>query len=367
MSNSYPDFLDALGARESSNNYEAVASLGYAGRYQFSEIALTMIGYYQPDGTGANDWKDGWTGKDGINSLQDWLSSPAVQDKAVGEWFSYLWNTEIKDLGLQDYLGTTINGVQVTASGLLAGAHLVGANALAEYLNSGGTKGVSDPYGTPVSEYLTKFGGYAVDPIGEQGSVVENSSPQPFDDIATNAPSHPQDSESVTPPDDIATGAPSQPQDSESVAPPSADPEDALGADVVGNRGSGHHKAFDDAFHFKHTVKDAKWAKQPSADAKDTLDTALVENRSSGHHKAFDDAFHFKHALTSPSPLEDVAAPTPGHKGSWANADFFGSDHNMGSSMHLLEKHQATDDWQHVEGQTELSALAKLFAHHTDF
>ncbi|TJV68864.1 MAG: LysM domain-containing protein, partial [Mesorhizobium sp.] len=165
MAGSYDNFLDALAFSESSNRYDYVNPQGYAGAYQVGESAMRMIGYYKLDGTAAVDWNNGWTGKDGINSLADWLSHPAIQDKAIGEYYTYLWNSEFKDLGLQKFIGQTINGVEITASGLLAGAHLVGADAVAVYLNSGGTQGATDPWGTPVAEYISKFGGYDVSPV----------------------------------------------------------------------------------------------------------------------------------------------------------------------------------------------------------
>src|SRR5262245_7017830 len=120
MAGSYDDFLYALRVSESSNRYDYVNGQGYAGAYQAGESALRMIGYYKDDGTAAVDWNNGWTGKDGINSLKDWLSHPAVQDKAVGEYYKYLWNSGFEGEGLQKYIGQTINGVQITASGLLA-------------------------------------------------------------------------------------------------------------------------------------------------------------------------------------------------------------------------------------------------------
>jgi hypothetical protein len=165
----YKDLLSALALSESSNRYNYVNSLGYAGAYQFGEAALRVIGYYKLDGTNGHpyDWNGGWTGKDGIDSLNEWLTNPAAQDKAVGEWFKYLWTTEIKTLGLQQYVGQTINGVKITESGILAGAHLVGAAAVATYLKSGGSTGVSDPSGTTAASYIAKFAGYAVDPISE--------------------------------------------------------------------------------------------------------------------------------------------------------------------------------------------------------
>src|SRR5215212_910679 len=163
MAGTYQDFLYALGASESSNRYDFVS--GPAGYYQATEPALMAVGYYRWDGTSANDWNNGWTGKDGINSLSDFLNNPAVQDKWVGEWFSYLWNTEFNDLGIKQYIGQTIGGITITASGLLAGAHLGGAPAVADWLRSGGTAYWADGNGTTVANYISKFAGYSMEPI----------------------------------------------------------------------------------------------------------------------------------------------------------------------------------------------------------
>src|ERR671912_1608941 len=157
MAGTYKKFILAIRTRESNGNYEFVSSQGEAGAYQFKEVALQGIGYYRPDGTDANDWNNGWTGKDGIWSLSDWLGNPEVQDKAVGESQSSLWHGPFNDLGIKQYIGQNINGVTITESGLLAGAHLMGAWALADYLASGGSAYYADPNGTTIEKYLRNF------------------------------------------------------------------------------------------------------------------------------------------------------------------------------------------------------------------
>ncbi len=42
----YNDLFDALGERESSNNYQIENSAGFIGRYQMGEAALFDSGYY---------------------------------------------------------------------------------------------------------------------------------------------------------------------------------------------------------------------------------------------------------------------------------------------------------------------------------
>src|SRR5215217_4143895 len=193
-SGTYQDFLLALRESESSNRYDFVSQpLGFAGAYQNAEASLQMVGYYRPDGTWQNDWQTGWTGKDGINSLQDFLNNPAVQDKALGEYYDYLWHTEIPQLGLTKYLGTEVAGVTLTESGLLAGAHLVGADGLARFLDSGGQVVPTDPFGTTVATYIQKFNGYWIDPVmgPEPSTPAQDAASTPAQDAASAAPADP--------------------------------------------------------------------------------------------------------------------------------------------------------------------------------
>lgn len=172
MAGSYDQFFHDLAVRESvgvfdqnaSPNYHALGGngLNYLGAYQFEGWAMINLGYYKDDGNpNANQWKDGyWTGKDGINSEQDYLNNPAVQDSAAHQWMqNFVWGW-VQAAGLDHYIGQTIAGINITASGLLAGAHLRGADAVQQFLSSGGTNDPADPYGTPVSQYISHFSGY---------------------------------------------------------------------------------------------------------------------------------------------------------------------------------------------------------------
>jgi serralysin len=174
ITGTYQEFLVALGHSESTNRDWYVNPDGYAGYFQFGETALRMIGYYDHDGTAAIDWNGGWTANaraEGINSLQDFLNSHAFQEKAITEYYRYLWRTNFEGSTLKGYIGQTVAGIKITASGLIAGSHLVGANNVEAFLKSAGANVATDPYGTKVSEYLSKFGGYDVSlVIGRNGS-----------------------------------------------------------------------------------------------------------------------------------------------------------------------------------------------------
>lgn len=148
----YPEegFYDELGEKESSNNYSAQNGSNYLGKYQLGEAALVDAGYVAPDGNlYDNNYSGGWTGKDGVNSSSDFLNSPEAQELAVRELHKKYWQT-IKNLGLDDYIGTTVNGVEITKSGLIAGSHLVGVGGVKTFLESNGTNVPVDGNGTPV-------------------------------------------------------------------------------------------------------------------------------------------------------------------------------------------------------------------------
>lgn len=157
----YADFLHDLAYKESSLIATKVNPYGYAGLFQMGEAAMIDAGYYKSDGSAKNDWKGQFTGKNGINSLADFKNNPDAQVKAIADYQAAQWKV-IQNLGLSSYIGKTINGVQITQSGLLAGAHLVGYGGLQKYLSSNGANDVVDGNKTPISQYIQKFGGYTV-------------------------------------------------------------------------------------------------------------------------------------------------------------------------------------------------------------
>ena len=162
MSGSYSDFLEALRLRESSGNYLAVNTLGYLGAYQFGEAALVDLGFVTLDGNAYdNDFSGGFTGKLDVYSVSDFLTSPEAQDAAALEWMPLVWRY-IEAVDLDGGAGHVVDGILLTASGLLAGAHLLGAGTLRNWVQSGGTLELRDGYGTPITEYLSMFGGYEI-------------------------------------------------------------------------------------------------------------------------------------------------------------------------------------------------------------
>jgi hypothetical protein len=136
-------FKDALGKRESGNDYSAVNQLGYLGKYQFGGMALRDLGYKDKDYN--------WTGKDGIKSKEDFLANGELQEKSIDRYFT-MQERYLKSKGALDYVGTTFKGFKVTKQGLIAAAHLVGAGAVNTMLKTGIVP--QDANGTKALEYL---------------------------------------------------------------------------------------------------------------------------------------------------------------------------------------------------------------------
>ena len=150
----YDEFLDALGFRESTDNYALVNSYGYMGRYQMGGEALEEAGFKDAEG----NWTE-LANSYGIYSSEDFLNCPEGQDYAIAAYHKVVCRY-IRAYDLEQYIGTKYCGVKVTRSGLLAGCHLVGIGSMKKALASGEPS--YDGYGTPASEYLELFGGYNI-------------------------------------------------------------------------------------------------------------------------------------------------------------------------------------------------------------
>tara|TARA_B110000908_G_scaffold124539_1_gene146011 strand:+ start:495 stop:1139 length:645 start_codon:yes stop_codon:yes gene_type:complete len=137
LDNSYIAFKEALAYKESRGRYNAVNTFGYLGKFQFGSSTLKTLGVY---------------------NLIFFLNSPALQEKA------FLANTKRNKwkltLEINSFVGSEINGVVITESGILAAAHLAGPGNVKRYLRSFGFKDFTDGYGTEISYYMRKFAGF---------------------------------------------------------------------------------------------------------------------------------------------------------------------------------------------------------------
>ncbi|WP_017316185.1 hypothetical protein [Mastigocladopsis repens] len=170
---SYEDFLTALAIRETGQQNPPTNienQLGFIGKYQFGEALLKDLGYYDTpnpyigggNGVDRNNWQGRWTGKNGINSKQDFLNNKNdVQDKAIKEAFEYRWNlinNQLNGRSIKEFIGQQRGGVVITTSGILAAAHLRGEGGVVKLLLNNEVS--QDENGTSILAYLEEFAGF---------------------------------------------------------------------------------------------------------------------------------------------------------------------------------------------------------------
>lgn len=142
LQKNFVGFKEALAFKESQGKYRVVNTLGYLGKYQFGKTTLERFR---------------------IHDTNEFLKNPELQEKAfialceVNKW--------ILRKDIKRSVGKTINGIEITESGILAAAHLAGAGNVKIFLRSNGTECFSDAYGATIQQYLKKFAGYDVSNI----------------------------------------------------------------------------------------------------------------------------------------------------------------------------------------------------------
>lgn len=132
-------FLSAIAYRESSNRYDVVNNWGYMGKYQFGRATLNNLGYEK------------------ITNEQ-FLSNPKIQEEAMIKLLKS--NQHILRREIRKYSGSSVHGVYITESGLLAAAHLAGPGNVKKWLKRGGR--FRDGLGTDLVDYLQLFSNYKI-------------------------------------------------------------------------------------------------------------------------------------------------------------------------------------------------------------
>lgn len=137
LGKSYVGFKEALAFKESGGDYKSINQFGYLGKYQFGKNTLKLVGVYDTVG---------------------FLNSPALQEAAF--YANASRNKWILQRDIKRFVGKTINGVEITESGILAAAHLAGPGSVKKYLRSWGAQAFSDAFGTSINNYMKRFGGF---------------------------------------------------------------------------------------------------------------------------------------------------------------------------------------------------------------
>ncbi len=132
-------FMNCVAEGESGGNLAVINRYGYMGKYQFNRRTLDGIGY---------------------SHISDsaFLACEQLQDTAMLLLLKY--NQRILHNYIDSFDGVVRDSITLTKSGLLAGAHLVGAGGVMSYLNGDSTYRTSDGNGVHVSVYVEQFGSY---------------------------------------------------------------------------------------------------------------------------------------------------------------------------------------------------------------
>ncbi|WGD34816.1 peptidoglycan-binding protein LysM [Olleya sp. YS] len=137
LGKTFTGFKEALGFKESQNDYFRVNQYGYLGKYQFGKSTLKVIGIHHPN---------------------FFLNNPELQEKAFianAQRNKWVLRRDIKRFN-----GKYVSGVKVTESGILAAAHLAGPGSVKKFLRSYGEQNFADANGATIKYYMKKFSGY---------------------------------------------------------------------------------------------------------------------------------------------------------------------------------------------------------------
>ncbi len=186
--------------------YSSENFIGFVG-YQFGEPILIDLGYYEFDSTpGVNDFTGTFTGKNGVNNLDDLKTN--IQEQIILDEFQL--NLDRIEIGLgnagrslDEFIGTTITAtdtdgsqaqVELSLTGILASAHLRGAFGTLDFLLN--SVASADEIGTSNIQFIEQFGGFDAPSIAElRAASVEPlvtdatlTIDQPFEDRGAGAP-----------------------------------------------------------------------------------------------------------------------------------------------------------------------------------
>lgn len=136
------EFISKLFQRESSGRSHIVKG-SYIGGFQFGKQALKDIGM-------------------GDITVKKFKQNPNIfpYHKQVEALDKLLKKNENYMKNYMNYIGKIINGIEITKSGILAAAHLVGQKKVKVFLSSNGKKDPKDGNGTKCSTYMREFSGY---------------------------------------------------------------------------------------------------------------------------------------------------------------------------------------------------------------
>ena len=179
---SYQAYKNLLGYKESRNNPYIASQSGYIGKYQFGVTALvesgvvnsineayefqqTFIRLYEDHKNAITDEEKQTTKKLLVEHFPESEQEIALDNLVKKQ--EKLLISELNRNGknvdsLDDLVGDTISGFQITKSGLIAATHLVGSTNVVNFIISDGQSVISDGNGVSLTYYLEKFANFEI-------------------------------------------------------------------------------------------------------------------------------------------------------------------------------------------------------------
>jgi hypothetical protein len=150
-------YMNTLSFRESSNNPQAVNSLGYVGLYQLGWAAFKDLGYSRKEYNHIKKTLPTDLSVYPVEQQKEDMIKYTVKVKKYMTISKKKWNSKDSKNYLDLYVGKTVNGHFLTEEGLMAAAHLIGHREVKKYLDSNGAKISHDAFGTSLEEYIDLF------------------------------------------------------------------------------------------------------------------------------------------------------------------------------------------------------------------
>ncbi len=147
----YIDFREAVGKRESGNNYQSKNQFGFLGKYQFGKLRLIDLGY-SIDGFMLQKYPNSK-----VISEADFLNNFQLQDVLFYNHVAR-YCLKFRNAKYYPFMGKKRKGIIVTLSGVVAVAHLLGIGGVDSLLIDNYVK--SDANGTKATDYLSLFANY---------------------------------------------------------------------------------------------------------------------------------------------------------------------------------------------------------------
>jgi hypothetical protein len=135
------------GYAESGLVYDKTNQFGYLGKYQMGAAALADLGYIKLDayrlyGQRALDYPSSWTGRDGIASKGEFLSSSSVQENAMDRLASINYNRMVQSGTIRSSDSADM------VAGKLSVAHLLGSGGANTWTRTGLGQDANNTSGT---------------------------------------------------------------------------------------------------------------------------------------------------------------------------------------------------------------------------